>query len=128
MRKKIAVIMSVLMVMVLTACGGEKVDDETSNKFISEAEEIIHLLNDGNYSEVVDAFADELKAELTEDQLREVEPVIDQSGEFEEVEKSSVEKTEGVYVVVIAGSYSEDDRVFTISFNEDEEVVGLYVK
>lgn len=128
MRKKIAVIISILLVMILAACGGEKVDEETSNKYIAKAEDIIHLLNDGEYENIVDMFADELKAELTIDQLKEIEPILEESGEFVEVKKSSVEKTEGIYVTVIAGKYTEDDRIFTISYNDDDEVVGLFVK
>ena len=128
MRKKLVVFISIAFIVMLAACGGEKVDDETATKYINKAEEIIHLLNDDDYGAVVDEFSDDLKAELTEDQLREIEPVIQDSGEYEEVKKSSVEKSEGVFVTVIAAKYSKDDRIFTISFNDADEVVGLFVK
>ena len=43
--KKIALIMiSVLTVLVLVACGGNKVDDATAEKYITKAEEIVSLI------------------------------------------------------------------------------------
>jgi len=128
MRKKLVVFISIAFIVMLAACGGEKVDDETATKYISKAEEIIHLLNDEDYGAVVDEFADDFKDDSTEGQLREIQPLIEDSGEFKEVKKSSVEKSDGFFVTVIAGKYSEDDRIFTISFNDDDEVVGLFVK
>lgn len=128
MRKFVAILLSASFLTFLVACGGEKVDDETASQYINEAEEIILLVNEGKYGEVTDAFADELKAELTEDELREIEPVMNESGDFEAFDKSSVEKDDGYYTVVISGKYTEDDRIFTISFNEDEELVGFFVK
>lgn len=34
----------------------------------------------------------------------------------------------GVYVTVLVAKYSEKKRVYTISFNEAEEIVGLFIK
>lgn len=112
----------------LVACGGEKVDDATSDKYIGKAEEIILLLNDGNFEAVTETLDSQMKAELTADRLKEIEPVIEQSGDYEEIKKSSVEKQDNMYITIIVANYTNENRTFTISFNEADEVVGLFVK
>ena len=96
--KKIALIMiSVLTVLVLVACGGNKVDDATAEKYITKAEEIVSLLNENNYKEVHAMFDEEMEKGLPVDDMEELSPVINQSGEFEEIDKSSVEEKDRIF-------------------------------
>jgi len=128
MKKMKAVLISICMMIVLTACGGEKVDEATSTKYIQKAEEIVTFLNEGKYTDLIDMFDDKMKAALTEEKLKEIEPVIQQSGDYEKIEKSSVEKKDSSHIVVLAGKYTKQSRIYTISFNENDEVSGLFVK
>ena len=127
--KKIALTMiSVLTVLVLVACGGNKVDDATAEKYITKAEEIVSLLNENNYKEVHAMFDEEMEKELPVDDMEELSPVINQSGEFEVIDKSSVEEKDGFFIVVLVAKYSEENRTFTVTFNDKDEVAGLFIK
>lgn len=127
--KKIALIMiSVLTVLVLVACGGNKVDDATAEKYITKAEEIVSLLNENNYKEVHAMFDEEMEKGLPVDDMEELSPVINQSGEFEEIDKSSVEEKDGFFIVVLVAKYSEENRTFTVTFNDKDEVAGLFIQ
>ena len=131
MKKMKIVLMSICMMLLLAACGGEGVDivdDATATKYSQKAEEIVLLLNEGNYSELRETFDAKMKASLTEEQLKEIEPLLQQSGDFEQIDKSSVERTDSMYVVVLVGKYAKENRIFTISFNANNEVIGLFVK
>lgn len=127
--KKIALTMiSVLTVLVLVACGGNKVDDATAEKYITKAEEIVSLLNENNYKEVHAMFDEEMEKGLPVDDMEELSPVINQSGEFEEIDKSSVEEKDGFFIVVLVAKYSEENRTFTVTFNDKDEVAGLFIQ
>lgn len=128
MKRIVITVLSVVALFALAACGGNKVDDATTEKFSTKAEEVVLLLNDGNYQDVYAMFDVEMEAALPVEDMEEFTPVIEQSGDFEQIDKASVEEQDGYYVVVLVANYSEEDRVFTISFNENEEVAGLYIK
>lgn len=127
MKKKLIGIVSICFLLFLFACGNQ-VDDTTSDKYITQAEGVVSLLNEGNYEAVFAQLNDEMKAGLPIEGLKELSPIFEQSGDFEEINKSSVEEDEGIYIVVVAANYSEENRIFTISFNEQEEIAGLYIK
>lgn len=120
-------VLSIIIVMFLAACGSN-VDDATSDKYISLAKDVVTSLNEGEYEEVHDQLSEEMKVGLPLEGLKESKAIFDQSGDFEKINKSSVEEKDDIYVVVLAANYSKENRIFTISFNEQEEIVGLYIK
>lgn len=127
MRKTVLVMLSAFVMLMLVACGN-KVDEATSEKYIAKAEEVVTLLNEANYSDIFEMFDEQMKAGLPTEDMEELTPIFEQSGEFEKINKSSVEEKDGNYIVVLAANYSEENRVFTISFNTNDEVVGLFIK
>lgn len=128
MRKIIFTIIGALLVMSLVACGGNKVDDAKAEKYTAKAEEVILLLNDGNYEAVYETFDDVMKAGLPVAAMGELTPIIEESGQFEGIDKASVEEKGGIYTSVSRAKYSNKNRIYTISFNSDDEVVGLFIK
>lgn len=128
MKKIVLVMLSILLTLGLVGCGGDKVDESISKKYISQAEDIVSLLNEGKYEEVHTMFDDQMKAGLPVNKMEELTPVIKQSGKFEKIDKSSVEEKDGIYIVILVAKYSENNRVFTISFNDKDKVAGLYIK
>ncbi|WP_077620248.1 DUF3887 domain-containing protein [Bacillus sinesaloumensis] len=127
MRKIVLLVVSALLMLALVACGGN-VDEATSEKYVSKAEDVISLLNEGKYGEVHDMFDNQMKVGLSEEQMEQLTPIIEQSGRFEKVDKSSIEEKDGYYVVVLVAKYSDENRIYTISFNENDEIAGLYIK
>ena len=73
-------------------------------------------------------FDEEMEKELPVDDMEELSPVINQSGEFEEIDKSSVEEKDGFFIVVLVAKYSEENRTFTVTFNDKDEVAGLFIQ
>jgi len=123
-----------MLLFALTVVACTSVDDETYDHYANEAEQIIYLINDGKYGEVVYLFGDDLKAELDGEDLRQIEPLIAESGAFESIKKVNVDKTEEIstkeeiFVTVTQVAYENNNRTFTISFNDQDELFGLYVK
>jgi len=127
-RSMFITILVTMLMLLLAACGGNKVDDATAEKYITQAEEIVALLNEQHYEEIHAKFNDEMKAGLPVEDMEELTPIIEESGNFQEMDKASVEEEDGLYVTVLVAKYSNENRVFTITFNEDEEVAGLFIK
>lgn len=128
MKRILLTMLSAMVVFLLVACGGNKVDNETSEKYITKAEEIVSLLNEGKYKEVHAMFDKQMKTGLPEEKMKELTPIIEESGNFEKIEKSSVEEKDGMYVTILVAKYSKENRVFTVTFNDKEEVAGLFIK
>ena len=127
MKKIVGIVCSLLIVATLAACGSN-VDEETSETYIGKAKEVVNLLNKGEYGNVHAMFNDQMKAGLSEDQMAELGPVIKQSGDFEKIDKASVEEKDSIYVTVLVAKYSKENRVYTISFTEDDKITGLFIQ
>lgn len=128
MRRFISTMLGVGFMVLLVACGGGGGDDASTEKYISQAEEVITNLNEGNYEAVHIMFNDEMKNGLPVEDMEELGGIIEGAGDFEKIDKSAVEKQDEYYVTVLDAKYSEKNHVYTISFNDDEEIVGLYIK
>lgn len=125
--KKTIVILCSLLVFILGACGN-KVDDETADKYIGKAKDVVTSLNEEQYENVTAQFDETMKANLTEAQLAEISPILEESGAFEEIKKQSVEEKDGLKVVVLVAQHKKDKRIYTVSYNDREEIAGLFVQ
>lgn len=112
----------------LVACGGNKVEEETAEKYIAEAKEVVNLLNDGNYEEVHSKFDSVMTESLSVVAMEELTPIIEGSGNFQGINKESVEEQDGYYITVLAAKYSKENRIFTITFNKSDEIAGLHIR
>jgi len=127
MMKRTVMLFSAVLVLLLAACGSN-VDEQTEKKVTKQAKEVVTLLNEEKYEELIKKSDSKMKKELTLESFREVISNLKESGTFEKFEKSSVEEKENIYVTVLVAKYSKDKRVFTISFNKQDEVAGLFYK
>jgi Protein of unknown function (DUF3887) len=124
--KKTIFLLSIFLLVGLVACGNN--DTSLMEEYVPKAEEVVKLLNDGSYEEVYHQFDETMKNALPVEQMGQLKTVIEKSGEFETFDKSTVEEQDGFYVVVLIAKYSNEDRVYTISFNDQDEIAGLYVR
>ncbi len=83
MRKMLLIIISAIAAFALAACTGNKVDESTSKKFISKAEEVVSLLNEAKYKEVHEKFDSKMTAALSEEKMKDLTPIIEKAGTFE---------------------------------------------
>ena len=112
---------------VLVGC--TSVDQETAEIYAAKAEDVILLLNEQNFEELYQNFDEKMSTDLTVQEMEtHVAPVIEESGEFQSFDQFSVENKQGYYVVVVGTKYSDVNRVYTITFDQQEKIAGLYVK
>lgn len=130
MKRIVKVFFILLTGLIVTACssGGEKVDEKTAKKYEAKAEDVVKNLNHQEYSKMIAQFDSKMKKSLTEEKLKELEPTIAEAGEYKSITKSSVEKIEEMYKVVLVTKYENAKLTYTISFNDKDQLSGLYVK
>lgn len=128
MKKIITILLSSLLIVSLVACGSSKLDEATIKKYTNKAEDVVKLLNEQDYETVFQLFDEQMSTALPVSEMSELTPIIEQSGNYEEIGNSSVQKQDGNYVVVLVAKYSDQNRTYTITFNEKDEIAGLYIK
>lgn len=135
--KKTAVLLLVLVLLVSFAACGEK--DKTSDVFDDsvvkeKAENVINLLNSGDYASVEymvrEDLKDRLSAQVLEDALA---PIFEQAGEFdsfgkEQITGSTGNDSEEYAIAVVQAKYENTTHIFTITFDRDYHIAGLYMK
>lgn len=126
--KKWQLIVCSIVAMVLLAACGNKVDEETENTYVEKAEAIVHYLNEGKFDQVFDKLNASMQSQVTAEQLAEIKPVLEASGDYEGIEKQSVEEKDNIKIVVIVGKHSEENRIYTVSYDENDEIAGLFVQ
>jgi hypothetical protein len=69
-----------------------------------------------------------MKTALSEEKMKDLTSVIEKAGTFENIEKKSIEEKDGLYTVVLVAKYSKEQRTFIVTYNDKEEIAGLYIK
>lgn len=110
------------------ACGNGGADDPLTEKYQPKAEEVVNHLNNQEYSDIIPQLDSEMKELLTEDKLKELEPVIAEAGDFDSITKSSVEEVDGYYQVILVAKYSNANLRYTVAYNDDDQITGLFIK
>lgn len=128
MRKLYPLILSLLLIVSLSACKKSNVDDETAELYTNQAKAVIELLLDLNYEEVYAQFNEEMKELLPVSDMNELTPLIEKVGDFKEYEVSAVEERDGYYVTVVVTKHENGKLGFTVTFEEDGSVAGLFIK
>ncbi len=127
-RMKKIVLLAMISVFLLAACGKNKVDETAADEYIQISKEVITLFNAEKFDDMRMMFDATMKDALPVEQLQEVSDIVKESGEFSSFERESVAKKEQYFVATIATQYQEANRVYTITLNEQKEVAGFYVK
>lgn len=127
MKKAGKIFISLFLIFVFVGCG-KKVNTEKTELYSKKADEAIQLLNSGDRDKLKEQFNDEMKQGMTNENFTTVEDAIKEAGKFEEIEKSSVTQKDEFYSTVTIAKYSNKKRVFTINYNDDGQIVGLFIK
>ncbi|GGA91111.1 DUF3887 domain-containing protein [Ornithinibacillus halotolerans] len=127
MKKLILPMFIIALMLVLVACGSDDSDPNTE-KYSEKAEEVVSLLNEHKYEEVHAMFDETMEQGLSLENMNQFTPVLEESGDFVAFEKTSVDEQDGLYVTVVIAKYSNLNRVYTISFNDKDEIAGLFIK
>ena len=140
MNKMIKTALSVVMVLALSvgmiACAGGKLPEGFDKDEVgSAAEEIVGLATTGDYDSIISALRDDLKSSITADQLKEGwASLFEKAGAFDSITKtvfsSTKDKTTGeeYAVVQVLAKHANANLIYTLSFDKDLALVGLYLK
>jgi hypothetical protein len=131
--KRLILVVSILL---LVACSSNKIPEGfDESKLNDQAESIVMLLNDAQYSEVYDMFRTDIKALVTLEQIEQVlTSKYEQVGEFKKISQIAITDTkdpstsEIFAVVIIVSEHEEGNATYTLSFDEALEIVGFYIK
>ncbi|WP_295122702.1 DUF3887 domain-containing protein [uncultured Chitinophaga sp.] len=101
--------------------------DEPARKKISL--EIVNNLVKENYDSVRKDFAPALKQELSAERLAEGwKKLIETTGTYTEVASSTVNAVNGYNQVKVRCKFKKGNATVEVTFNEEDQVLGLYLK
>lgn len=135
--KKFRIILSmVLMVGVLTSCGAGKLSENyNEDEVITKAQQVVELFNEKDYEAVTDMVREDLQEQLSADVLENaLDEKLTAAGEFVEYSQSVTagqqDKSTGedYAITVLICKYENSNLTFTISMDEDMNLVGIYMK
>lgn len=130
MKKLFKACIFVLPMMFLVACGGETKLSENFNEteLKSSATTVIESISKGEYEKVVELESDEMKAALDEKKLEETfTPINEKIGAYKEISKFAIVEKDGNAIVVAISEYEAEKLKFTITFNKEMKIIGLYI-
>ena len=138
MKKFFAALGVLLLIGGITGCSRsqELPDDFDENEVKMAAEEVIDLVNAGEYEKLAEEkWNAQLKTALPAEKMSaEIQPVIEELGAFESFENEAVaggedKDTEQEFaVVVVKAKYEERKVQFTISFDKNMKTAGFFIK
>ena len=132
--KKMVVLLGVL-VLVLTGCGSTKLSDAFDEETVKEsAKEVIDDLVNDECDKVVEKMSAAMQEAVTaEDLAANMEAMNALTGAFKEYKSSAVvgqQDAQGtdMAVAVIVAAFEKRNVTYTISYNTDMEIIGLWMK
>lgn len=130
MKKIISTLLIVFCGVLFIGCGASKLSSNYNEEDLKIAsEKIITNLNDGKYEDVVDMGSDELKSQLSKEKIEEAyEALKGKLGKYESIEKISFKEKDDIAAVIAIAKYENGKAQFTLSFNTDIKLMGIYMK
>ncbi|WP_373898689.1 DUF3887 domain-containing protein [Haloimpatiens sp. FM7315] len=131
MKRFSKVIMMILCVAMIFSCGcgAKKLSASYSeDKLKTASEEIIKDLNDEKYEEVTDKLSKDIKDKLPASKLEEVWDKYKEMGDYQSISKIAFQEKDNYAVVVAVAKFKEGKVIFTLSYNKDMELVGIFIK
>ncbi len=136
MKKLWILLLCLALSALLCGCGSlqlaECFDEATVN---AEAENVAMLVVSRDYQAICDRFRADIRGSLTPEYLAEqLDGMMDASGDLVRLRGSAcvgqknADGTEDFAMAIVLGKFENGKRTFTISFDKDMELVGLYVK
>ena len=140
MKKQIKAIVTLTLVLALSlslmACGAKPLPEGfDADEIGTSAEEIVGLATMGDYESIIGYMRDDLKGSITADQLKEGwAPIYEKAGAFVSITKTALsgasDKTtsEEYAVAQVLVKHESANLVYTLSFDKDMMLIGLYLK
>lgn len=136
MKRAIIFLLSIIILASFVACSSNKLADVfKEDEVVARAKEYVETINTLDYDAVVAGLREDLQSQVTAESLESAwGPQLDEAGKLEKyttvVAYGQKSKTtqEDYAVCVLVCEYENASLTFTISMDEDLEIVGLYMK
>lgn len=136
MKKLIKIVLLFGLLLTFTACSSDKLSSSFDKDEVTDkAKAVVEVINTKNYAAIIALFRSDLQDQITADQLQQAfDEQLEAAGTFSDfksiVIKSENDKStnEEYAVVILEAVYENKTLIYTISFDTDLELVGLYMK
>lgn len=126
------VTLAVLSLGALSGCAAKLPEGFDEAEVKAAAENVIDLLNQRDSEGLNALMSDEMKALLTEDVQAQIFALVEDSGAFQEISDlqmtGATENGVTFAAVVAKAKYANREITYTISFDQDMKLAGLYLK
>lgn len=123
-------ILAVVMTLGISGCGSsaQVMSTEEAEPYVTKARDAIKQVNDRDWEAILESANDTMREALTEEVIAKSEEVLDSYGEFVDFKEGKASKLEEQVVVVLPCAYSEKQVIYTVTFDQDGLLAGLYMK
>lgn len=126
------VLLAVMSLAVLGGCAAKLPEGFDEAEVKAAAENVIDLLNKNDSEGLTALMSDDMKALLTDDVQSQIFALVKDSGAFQEISdlKMTGATENGITfaAVVAQAKYANREITYTISFDKDMKLAGLYLK
>ena len=136
-KKKIGLMSLLILVCIFTlsACGKKQLSDEFNQEKVEEAvKDVIDMVNKKDIEGIQEISNEEMKEGMTEEVLNQLFDAMKDFGEYKEITKIDITGVENktsnksIALAVVKAKYENKNVVYTISFDTDMKLAGLYLK
>jgi hypothetical protein len=132
MKKAASVIFIIVILLALASCSGSNITFDKAS-VVSKAEKVVEVINTKDYTSVTKVLREDLQSKVSADSLKAAwDSQLTNAGSFVgyKSETASAVKQNGsdYIVVVLVCKYENSTLTYTISFDTDLNVAGLYMK
>ncbi|WOO38153.1 DUF3887 domain-containing protein [Anaerocolumna sp. AGMB13020] len=137
MKKLISVLLiSFFVTVLLGGCSSSKLSDAFDKETVEKsAKQVIEYMNNAEYDKVNQLLQEDLQEQLSADVLKDaVDKTYSNAGAFKEYKNIAIlgqklkATKEDCAVAVVVAKYENQNVTFTLSFNTDMELIGLFMK
>ena len=135
-KKIIAAALALALCLGLLGCSANKLPEGfDADKVTARAEEIVGYANTGDYDTILSCLREDLQSSVTADQLKEGwAPTYESVGAFDSITSVKLLGTadpttkEDYAVALVTCKHDKGSVLYTLSFDADLNLVGLYLK
>ncbi len=134
MKKIFFIVVSVIITFTLCACNSTKLAAAFDKATVeTSAKQVINYMNAGDFDGVNAMVREDIKEILTSDVLTDAaQKTYGKAGSFEEYKKVNIvgkkDKDSDYAIALVQAKYEKKTVTFTISFDSNMAIVGLYMK
>ncbi|EFI42019.1 DUF3887 domain-containing protein [Peptoniphilus sp. oral taxon 386] len=135
MKKYKILVMLFLFGLLVSACGNSnKASAEDVEKYSKNAQKVISIVNSKDVFRLKDICSDDLKNALTDEIIEQINVDVGSKGDFDSFMDVNVsyqkDKNTGQdYILVIQKvKYNNGELIYTLTFNNDEKLLGIFYK